>query len=201
MTPLETLRSRHLWPDQKPTAPAGFEPVWIDGDSVSTIQNVAKPDTKVVLELGSWKGLSALLMLKMWPGCQVICVDTWLGSEEHRHDPKLAADISTLYETFLVNCWDFRDFVTPIRTDTVNGMREVFECGVQPDLVYIDAAHDKTSVIQDAVLAATFFPKAVIVGDDWSWESVREGLRHILEAHDWGYGFNINTWWFGKNAR
>jgi len=48
---------------------------------------------------------------------------------------------------------------------------------VNPDLIYVDAAHDEQNVYQDVI---TWYKKlnknGVMCGDDWYWESVRKGV-------------------------
>jgi hypothetical protein len=51
-----------------------------------------------------------------------------------------------------------------------------------PDLIYIDAAHDTESVASDVATALRLFPKSVLVGDDWSWDSVRTGVERAFSC-------------------
>ena len=72
---------------------------------------------KHVAEIGTWKGASALHMAYLanqygLEDCEIVCIDTWLGSIEHwffRDRPdyfpslKLRQGYPTLYMTFLAN--------------------------------------------------------------------------------------------------
>jgi len=54
--------------------------------------------------------------------------------------------------------------------------------GVEPDAVYIDAAHDTASVTADVLTAARLWPGANLVGDDYGWRSVQDAIRHCARC-------------------
>src|ERR1019366_3995841 len=66
---------------------------------------------KVIIEVGIWKGQSAITMAEACRthrlDCVIICVDTWLGSEEHilkcRKELRPANGFPMLYYQFLSN--------------------------------------------------------------------------------------------------
>jgi hypothetical protein len=109
----------------------------------------------------------------------VIAVDHWVGSVEHANDPELASFLPRLYETFLSECWDYRDRVIPLRANSVDGLRRVHAAGLSPDVVYVDADHRYESVVADLTAALDLFPRATIVGDDWDWDSVRTAVEAV----------------------
>jgi hypothetical protein len=61
-------------------------------------------------------------------------------------------------------------------------MHRVAEAGLEPDLVYIDADHGFDSVLNDFTSALDLFPKALIVGDDWNWDSVRKAVETVAAS-------------------
>ena len=130
----------------------------------------------MVVELGSWLGLSARFFLDIAPNAMVICVDHWQGSLEHHHDEKWRKMLPTLYETFLVNLWSYRDRIIPLKAGTIEGLKLIHSLGIHPDLIYIDASHEYDAVFQDVQTAMALFPKSTICGDDWSWDGVRQAV-------------------------
>ncbi len=72
--------------------------------------------------------------------------------------------------------------MTAVTADMIDGIREVAAEKIEPDLVYIDGAHDVESVRRDLSAVLDHFPKARIVGDDWTFASVREAVTTVLRA-------------------
>jgi hypothetical protein len=85
--------------------------------------------------------------------------------------------------------------------NTTDALRELARFGVEPDLVYIDADHGYEAVKADIECVTELFPRAVVVGDDWSWDGVRQAATEHAVAHgrqieQWG-----NAWRFKAAAR
>ena len=132
-------------------------------------------DTKVILELGSWLGKSTRFLLDAAPKATVIAVDHWKGTLQIMSDaPEQGRKFPILYDQFLSNCWEYKDRLIPVKNNTVEAMGEVYNLGIRPDLVYVDASHDYDSAIADLTEAVKLFPNAVFVGDDFStnWKGV-----------------------------
>jgi hypothetical protein len=156
---------------------------WCCGQNIRMFGNLCGPDTRVIIELGSWLGRSTMHLLEAAPNATILCVDHWLGSAEHQTRPEWKEKLPRLYETFLRHHWPSRDRIVPMRMDTVEGMHEIAKAGVKPDLVYVDASHDADSVCRDLSSARLLFPSAQLCGDDWTFETVRAGVQRAIR--DW----------------
>lgn len=175
---LATLRERFPWPSERPNVPPS-DHGWFSGRP-EFFEQFTGTHVDVYLELGSWLGKSARWFARQCPNATIICIDHWHGSPEHHRKSKWKQHLPTLYETFVTNMWDLRDRVIPVRADTLQGMSVVAESGVQPHLVYIDAAHDAESVYRDLRTGLEFFPHTQVIGDDWPIEGVRCGVQKVL---------------------
>jgi predicted O-methyltransferase YrrM len=192
------LDPKLFWPEEKPTAKPDSQG-WFSPCVQDRLHKLIKPDMKTILELGAWLGKSTRAICDMAPDAQVITIDTWEGSEEHVDNPKLA----TLHQTFLVNCWEYKDQLVPIKATTQKGMEELAKLGVKPDLIYIDADHSYDGVYQDITLAMDLWPNAQIVGDDWAFGAldvtpypVRNAAADVaLLRGKTLVGFS-NVWWY-----
>lgn len=115
----------------------------------------------VVVEVGTWKGASALHMARTMaeraiPGT-VIAVDTWLGAVDHWADEGLFAELATehgfpsLYRTFLANVLreGLAERVVPLPLDSVNAAALMRLHGVTADVIHLDAGHEEASVAAD----------------------------------------------------
>ena len=177
MNNIHKLRDKYKWPDVKPDVPRRYKKDntpegWCAKPNVEMFKSLVNENTKIIIDAGSWLGLSAWHFLRLAPNATVICLDTWRGSEEHKNRDVLPV----LYETFLVNMWDYKDRIIPMRRMGQDGFFELSR-DISPDVVYIDMAHDKESVIRDISNALGCFPNAKICGDDYTWQGVKDALE------------------------
>lgn len=142
---------------------------------------VEKFDNAKFVEVGSWKGRSAVFMaveiLNSNKNIEFYCVDTWKGSSEHIGMDVLNND--NLYKEFLKNIEPVSHIIKPIRM-TSEEASSAFE-NKSLDFVFIDAAHDYNSVTNDI---NCWYPKVknggIIAGHDYgTWPEVTSA------ANDW----------------
>lgn len=185
MSNLDNLRKHFFWPEEKPSVPEQLEKGWFCGENQFLLRKAIKEkDPCIILELGSWMGLSTrFLCRESKEDVTVIAIDTWEGSEEHKVVPEWAAELPTLYETFIVNCWQYKNKIIPVRKAIADGIPLLRNLEIFPQLIYLDAAHDAINVEHDLTLCLESYPNAHLVGDDWTWDSVREGVFSFLKNH------------------
>lgn len=184
MKTIDKLKSAWTFPEVKPDVPkeykGGKPDGWCKPSCVRNLKQLLTPEMKLVVDGGSWKGLSAYLMMEYAPNATIVCIDNWTG------DPIIAKlnsdDLPTLYETFCVNMWDVRDRIVPVRQDSLAGLKTLKEFQIVPDLIYVDWEHSADSVERDVSLALDLFPDSIICGDDWNWQAVRDGLDRVCDA-------------------
>lgn len=188
------------FPLEKPNVkedPAG----WLCGASRRLLDEVLNDQTKVVIELGSWLGLSSRFIARKAPNATVFCVDHWKGSQEHKH-VKHSFKLPTLWETYCVNCWDFKGQIIPIKGSTLDGMDYLYALGIAADVIYIDASHEYEDVLKDIKKAVGYWPDAHIVGDDWAWSGVQAAVN--MAARELNKTVHVEgkkSWKFVKNAK
>lgn len=176
MSGLVELRQRYPWPATRPKG-LGELTGWFCGQNRTALKAAMNDQTRVVVELGSFQGLSAKWFAETAPAAAtLICIDHWKGSSEHHRRPDWQAKLATLHATFLDNLWDHRQRVVPMKTTTLDGMQELSDLGIEPDLIYVDASHEEEFVFADVCKAIDTFPRAKILGDDWPHHSVRMGV-------------------------
>jgi len=176
------IRRLHPWPKVRPNLPI-HEHGWFGDDHRSMLGRHLSDQTQVVVELGSWLGSSTRFLLDAAPNACVYAVDHWRGAGGHHPAPQYRRLLPNLYDQFLANLWDHRDRLVPMRTSTQDGILELAVVGVKPDLVYLDADHATESVLADIDAVVDHFPTAVLIGDDWRWDSVREAVERYCREH------------------
>ena len=158
---------------------------------------------KVIVEVGTWKGASAIHMAKTckkyYDNFEIICIDTFLASVEHwtKIDPNLPTTMlkngrPLIYDTFLTNVVKegFTKNITPFPIDSINGGLVLKALGVQADLVYIDAGHEYQSVLMDLLLYKDIVrPGGHLLGDDWFHPPIKKAVADslgdvITKSHD-----------------
>jgi hypothetical protein len=178
---VDELRNRYPWPSEMPNVPVDPHG-WFGWCHEEVLGHMCGPETKLILELGSWLGKSTRWILGRCPNATVIAVDHWKGSPEIEADDKEAGSKEpTLYETFLANCWEYRDRLIPMRTETTRAMPELVALGIKPELVFIDASHTYEDVKADLTLSSTSFPGARLCGDDYGgkWTGVKKAVDEL----------------------
>ena len=152
-------------------------------------------DPKLLLEVGSYQGASAIFFAKEFNrlgiDCQILCVDTFIGSITHWtndfffNDLKLENGFPTLYKQFLANvmkhgCYDK---ITPLPLTSLDGARFLNHNDICPDLIYIDASHEYPDVLLDiTAYYKTLKVGGVIFGDDYDgWPGVKQSVDQFGE--------------------
>ncbi len=192
--PLQELRNAFPFPKDPPAVPE-LDHGWFGPEHVELLSGAVGPNVAVALELGSWLGKSTRFLASKCPNAAVIAVDHWAGSPEHHVMADCRPLLPTLYDTFIKNCWAFKDRIVPLRMDTVSGMKLVHQHGIRPDLIFIDAGHEYPSVNADISHALRLFPDAILCGDDFIWEGVGRSVREHVRAGAMKTWVKHNVWW------
>jgi hypothetical protein len=198
---LKEFAARFPWPAERPVVPVPPERNWLFPGAREVLAQSLSADTRLVVELGSWTGRSTRYIADLAPHAKVVAVDHWEGSVEHGQDPELVAFLPRLYETFLSECWDYRERIIPVRSKSVEGLQRVRDAGLYPDVVYIDADHGYEGVFADLTTALDAFPEAAIVGDDWDWESVRTAVEAVAQERGLEVKPHRTAWRIVKRLR
>lgn len=193
---IEHLKQANPYPATKPDVPPDNHG-WFDEDRYGFLEYL-NADQKLIVELGSWLGKSTRFILENSPNACVVAVDHWLGSDVHQDDARVQDKLPTLYETFIVNCWEHRNRLVPLKMNTIEGLHEVAKHGCQPDLIFIDASHRYDDVLKDLEETYRLFPESTICGDDWCHtldnRGVRRAVKDFTKAHGLSYTHNKNFW-------
>jgi len=158
---LDKLREYSHWPKEKP----GYDfddHGWFGDYNAHVLGKFLNDKTRVILEIGSWLGKSARWMLDIAPNAEIICVDTWKGSEELKNEYRLDG----LKERFQASCWEYRDRIIMLEMEGILGVHLVSELGITPEVVYIDGSHQYLDVLADLRAIKKCLPDSQVVGDD-----------------------------------
>jgi predicted O-methyltransferase YrrM len=136
-----------------------------------------------IIEVGVWKGAASIHMAKITQRlglrCEIVCIDTWLGSPEHflaardgarYRSLRLRNGFPQLYYTFLANVVreGVADRITPLPMTSESAVIALKHLKARADIIHIDAAHEYDPVLRDF---RAYWPllseRGVIVGDDY----------------------------------
>lgn len=150
---------------------------------LSAAIKVVRP--RVILELGSWLGLSTRWMAELCdPDTRIYTLD-WFKNTAiyenalHRVSPidKLFFEFSR-FETFHRNLDDFKH-IYMLKGDVYELLEELQRDRLDPDIVFIDCEKKTEPLLNLLRNLHRYFPNAVVVGDDFVFPSVKRALnRH-----------------------
>lgn len=191
--PLDRLRSMYPWPGGRPFLTKHTEGL-LDHETERALTDHLPGRNPLIIELGSYLGASAKYLLSIGAS-MVLCIDHWNGFPGWNLRQRMLPH----YQQFCANVWDQRDRIIPVREKTVAGLARIHECGIAPDLIWIDAGHDEQSVYEDVSVSCELFPAVDLIGHDWSnrlgvpagvKRAIAEGLT--AELPEFKHGQN---WW------
>ncbi len=194
MEPLDALRLRYPWPDKKPGLNIRLNAYggWLNEYTAAMLIRLSA-HAGVILELGTWTGKSARFLCDNNPQVKVISIDHFLGSRELQ-DAHHAKVLPILYQACLHRCWEYRDRITIVKETTADGMAAVDAVGLVPDLIYVDASHEEKDVARDIQVASTFWPNAVLCGDDWDIPGVQNAVNRAAEQMERALWHDDRAW-------
>lgn len=165
-----------------------------DSTSSAFVDVIDKYQPKLIIEVGTWKGGSAIHMAELLKqrtaDFEIVCVDTWLGSVEHWegdsylgwHD-ELEMGRPTIYQQFMSNVIHkgLTDYITPFPIDSLNAAEFFKRKNIVPDMVYVDAGHEYASVKNDLFAYANIVRDGgVVLGDDWFHEPIKRAAIELF---------------------
>lgn len=171
---------------------------------IEMIFSQTKP--RIVVELGSWLGLSTCHMANLLQSNgKLYAIDHWLGTYVPNRPNQAEHDsfLPTLYEQFLSNVihQGLTHTIIPWKMTTTEASHRMRQEKISIDLIYIDAAHDEPSVYEDL---SNWYPLVrkggVICGDDWEYGAgdgypVRRAIYHFIKENQLKLHMSSNNFW------
>lgn len=163
---------------------------------------IKKTQPKIILELGSWYGASAISMgqivQKLQLNTKIICVDTWLGSSEfiglYETDPERQLlplyGYPSAYYQFLANvCHNgLQDIIIPFPQVIQLACQWLKKQNITADLIYIDGSNDTMDVYNDILYSWPILnTNGIMFGDDYNnprWLSINLGLNKFCASNN-----------------
>jgi cephalosporin hydroxylase len=149
-----------------------------NSESIALKESILENNPQTILEVGSWLGASAIFMSSL-TNAQIICVDTFLGSNEvlwrDGRTTDLLSNFNALYNQFCANIThsNLNNQISPLPMTSSSAAELLAKENVSVDMVYIDAGHREREVYADL---QDWWPltNKVLVGDDYSpsWPGV-----------------------------
>lgn len=166
---------------------------WFDYKELYEEMVLTHQDGDHFVEVGSWKGRSSCFMgveiFNSGKKIKLDCVDTWLGSEEHRnpnsehYNQELINDHNWLFNIFLKNATKLNGIITPFRMESITATKLYEDESL--NFVFIDASHDYQSVFNDI---NAWYPKikknGFIAGHDFNHLPVKNAVNDLFNQEE-----------------
>ncbi len=154
---------------------------WGSSDSPVFAEVFRQLRPRTVVEVGTWKGRSAVHMAELARSLDlevfIVCVDTWLGGLDHllldewRGQLRMSEGMPGIYKVFLANIVraGLTERIVPFAQTSTTAAAFLLRCGVQVDLLHIDASHEEVDVLADCrAWWKLLRPGGVMIGDDYN---------------------------------
>ena len=157
---------------------------------------------KMILEIGTWKGQSAISMgliaKELGIETTIVCLDTWLGSidfinaiakDDIDRDTKPIFGYPSVYYQFLTNVisHELQDIIIPFPQTSSIGCRWLENKKILFDLIYIDGSNDYRDVMIDLESAWPLLKEnGVIFGDDYNhhlFTDIKKAVKSFTENY------------------
>jgi SAM-dependent methyltransferase len=166
---------------------------------------------KLIIEVGSWKGQSAINMARHiknnYYETKIICVDTWLGSLEFwtnladtpERNLLLKNGYPQVYYQFINNVIhnNVQDIILPFPNTSYIAYQYFLSMNIMADLIYIDASHDEFSVYNDLTNYYQILNKdGIIFGDDYNnWPGVKLAVDKFINENNLYLKIEDENYW------
>lgn len=156
---------------------------WLNPPVIALLHQLSKrlPQNPKIVEIGSWKGKSTVLLQLSRPDADVFAIDPFTGSHEHKEE---FGEVDTFLEfTDNINKYADASKIKVIRKFSKDASHDI---PVGIDMLWIDGSHDYKDVKLDFEL---YYPKlrngAWIAMHDYKWQGVKQFTWELLKS-DYG---------------
>ncbi len=186
------------------------------GESPAFRELIAQTKPRLIVEVGTWKGASALEMATavrdLELPTQIVCIDTWLGALEFwtdHDDPErylslqLRHGYPSVYYQFLANVCHkgMQERIVPYPQTASIAALWFRYYGITAELIYLDASHEEEDVYQDLCnFWEVVAEGGLLFGDDYSWDGVRLAVERFSREEGAPITFVADKWVMRKNA-
>jgi hypothetical protein len=147
---MHKLYGHNIWDGFSPQTTEENVQGW-NGTHPSLSRLTSLPGSKIIVDVGVWKGQSTITMANALKNNDIdgviIAIDTFLGSEEHwSSDLELFDRINGLpniYNTFMSNVYKAKltDYIIPMAQTSSTAAKILHSYGIKPNIAHVDAAH------------------------------------------------------------
>jgi hypothetical protein len=185
-----------------------------NGNSVVFHQLIDEIKPKIIIEIGTWKGQSAINMARYIKEnkyeTKILCVDTWLGALEFWHEAKETPERNLLlkngypqiYYQFISNVIHsgVQDIILPFPNTSDIAFKYFLYNNIKANLIYVDASHDEDDVYRDIKNYYQLIENnGIIFGDDYyGWPSVNKAVNNFLTRNNVKHTVLENNFWIIK---
>lgn len=183
-----------------------------NGSSEVFAELIEETKPKLIIEVGTWKGQSAINMANFIKvnkyDTKILCVDTWLGALEfwdsmaHTNERNLLLKngYPQIYYQFLSNVIhsELQDIILPFPNTSDIAYKYFLKKQIKSELIYIDASHEEEDVYRDINNYFNLLSTGgIIFGDDYNnnWPGVKKSVQLFCEQKNISFKILEDNYW------
>ena len=164
---------------------------WMSGDTLSNLKYVLSEfRPKNIIELGSWYGKSSsFIKSHVSEDANLYCCDKFQSIYKSNYGFWKFSPLDyfymnySRYECFYKKMSSFKN-VWMVNGDIFKNIELFYKYKIPVDMIFIDFLKKKFPLINFLQKLTNYFPKAIIVGDDYVFKTVKEALLYYLTKND-----------------
>jgi predicted O-methyltransferase YrrM len=189
---------------------------------------IDKYKPKNILELGTWFGKSTTYMRRLSPSSNFYCFDKFQNICLSPYKTKKYNPLDKFYftysrlETFSKNIMSIEQLdertderssersseeqygkigdVYAVKYDAYKSLEFIKRNGIDIDMIFIDFIKNQYKLQQFLTDCVKLFPNAIIVGDDYVFDTVKQGVAKFLMTTNYNVGILPESYIISKNS-
>lgn len=170
---IANLAARYPWPENQPETGVVDNGIWMLPSVRQALSDTIKVDHHCILEIGCWIGRSSRFIAELAGNSSVICLDQW------NEDESSGDSMDRVFDSFRHECWEMRHRLITMRREIMEGLREVADCGICPDVIFFNSSSEDPLFPQYLTAALDLFPSSILLGHCFDKPEVNALLENL----------------------
>ncbi|MHB9080525.1 MAG: hypothetical protein ACYC3X_23870 [Pirellulaceae bacterium] len=181
---LANFSALHAWPERRPEVPSFPIRQWLQPGTQELMVRSIDSRARLVLQLGAQTGQLTRFLAGLAPGATVLAVDTWQSLPTEQMTPESILHLPHLFDVFLVDSWQYRDQIVPVRLVAAEALQRIAELGLNPDIICLPESDDYQDLATTLDSVLDLFPQTAVVGDGLANPETARAVADVMQRRN-----------------